>query len=273
MIDIPYFKEKKQLFDFLIENKEILIAQKKAIVKHAYGFTFNNIFSTKGDAYKEYNPVDLNTDMLKVRAIINTTNYMDNHRDVHIPGLWKKSLRENKMIMHIQEHKMSFESIISEGSNLKAYTQNYTWKELGAKFEGETEALVFDSVVKETGKMPRNPYMFEQYAKGYVKNHSVGMRYIKLVMAVNDEAYGAEFEAWEKYFPMVVNQDEAEKAGYFWAVPEAKAIEGSAVPIGSNMITPTQENDLKSEPLEHSEEEPSFDTLDYTYLTKNFSLQ
>lgn len=272
-MEVPYFKDKKKLFDFLVENKDVLIAQKKAVIKHADGIVFNDVFATKEDAFKANNPIDLNVDALKVRAVINTTNYMDNHKDVHIPGIWKKSLKENKMIMHIQEHKMSFESIISEGNNLKAYTQTYTWKELGYKFNGETEALVFDSIIKESGKPPRNSYMFGEYAKGHVKNHSVGMRYIKLVMAINDEAYGAEFEAWEKYFPMIVNQEEAEKSGYFWAVPEAKAIEGSAVPVGSNVITPTLENNLKSEPLQHSEGEPLFDTLDYQYLTKNFVLK
>ena len=60
-------------------------------------------------------------------------------------------------------------------------------------------------------------------------------------MAVNDEDYGAEFEAWEKYYPMIANKAEADRAGYFWAVTEATEIEGSAVPLGSNSATPTLE--------------------------------
>lgn len=39
--------------------------------------------------------------------------------------------------------------------------------------------------------------------------------------------------------PYAVNPEVAEEKGYFWAVTEAKVIEGSAVPIGSNWITPT----------------------------------
>lgn len=274
-IEIPHFKDKKKLFEFLAENKETLIAQKKASYKQADGVVFNDLFCTeKEDSFKSNNPIDLTVDSLKVRAIINTTNYFDSHRDVHIPGLWKKSLSINKMIMHVQEHKSyEFDKIISEGKNLKAYTQKYTWKELGYNWEGETEALVFDSVVKETGKKPRNPFMFEQYANGYVKNHSVGMRYIKIVMAINDENYGAEFEAWEKYFPQVVNSDDAEKSGYFWAVTEARAMEGSAVPMGSNVITPTLENNLKGQQTEVTDKEQSFDTLDYEYLTKNLVIK
>jgi hypothetical protein len=30
--------------------------------------------------------------------------------------------------------------------------------------------------------------MFNQYAKGYVKEHSVGMRYVKLELAVNSDS-------------------------------------------------------------------------------------
>jgi hypothetical protein len=38
--------------------------------------------------------------------------------------------------------------------------------------------------------------MFNQYAKGYVKEHSVGMRYVKLELAVNsDSKYDAEEKA------------------------------------------------------------------------------
>ena len=81
--------------------------------------------------------------------------------------------------------------------------------------------------------------MLNQYKQGNVKNHSVGMQYVKLIMAVNDEDYGAEFEAWEKYYPLIANKAEADAHGYFWAVKEAKVIEGSAVPIGSNRATPT----------------------------------
>ena len=37
-----------------------------------------------------------------------------------------------------------------------------------------------------------------------------------------------------------LNKAELERIKYFFAVTEAKAIEGSAVPMGSNFVTPTQ---------------------------------
>lgn len=61
---------------------------------------------------------------------------------------------------------------------------------------------------------------------------------------------------------MVVNIEDAEAQGYFWAVLEAKIIEGSAVVKGSNYITPTRgfksalpaEATEKNEPAEATQE-------------------
>ncbi len=245
-METPDFKNKEEQIKFIVENKDVLIAQKKAEFKKADGFLYVHAIDKDGKikANKANEPIDVtNIDELKVTAIINTTNLMDNHRDVHMPGIWKKSLQENKMIMHLQEHSMRFAGIIAEGNDLKAYTKFYKWSELGFEFEGDTQALVFESTVKKS----RNEFMFEQYAKGFVKNHSVGMRYMKLLLAVNDESYGVEFEAWEKYYPKIVNKEEADGRGYFYVVKEAKVIEGSAVPLGSNFATPTLNNNKVDE--------------------------
>jgi hypothetical protein len=54
-----------------------------------------------------------------------------------------------------------------------------------------------------------------------------------------DEYYKEEYANWVQYAPMVANIADAEAQGFFWAVLEAKVIEGSAVVKGSNIITPT----------------------------------
>lgn len=247
-LEIPEFAEKKELFQFLVANKKTLIAQKKNIIKEGDGFAFIGVGTEekKLNAVKQLGTPMMNDalpDSIQVKAIINTTNWLDSHYDVHIPGIWDKSLNENKMIMHVQEHKSNeFKSIIADGDQLKATAETMTWRSLGVNLNGKTQALVFDSTVLKE----RNEYMLNQYLKGYVKNHSVGMRYINIVLCINDEANGAEFEAWEKYYPMIVNKERADELGFFWAVKEAKVIEGSAVPLGSNVITPTISVESKS---------------------------
>jgi hypothetical protein len=236
-ITIPNFETKKELYKFLVDNQEALIAQKCSTTKEADGFGASSIvlealgadgFAVKADGI---NPTEI-----KARLVINTTNILDSHGDVHIKGLWNKSVKENKRMLHVQEHKSNeFNKIIASGDDLKASVKTYTWKELGYDAEGDTEALVFDSTIKQE----RNPYMFDQYSKGYVNNHSVGMRYVKMGLAVNDDDYPAGKALWDKHIGDIVNHADAEAKGYFWAVTEAKAIEGSSVPLGSNPITPT----------------------------------
>lgn len=245
-IHIPEFKTNKELHKFLVDNKDILIAQKKAEMKRADGILYykvNDKLVNKADISQ----IDLtNTNALNVKAIINTTNIMDSHDDVHIPGLWTKSLQENKNIMHLQEHDMSFKSIISSNEDLEAYTKYYNWADLGYDFNGQTQALEFESNVKKS----RNEYMFKQYANNYVTNHSVGMRYVKIFLGVNDPEYATEIEIWNRYINSIVNAELAIDKGYFYAVTEAKVIEGSAVPIGSNHVTPTRSVTPKIQQLE-----------------------
>ena len=290
LFDKSKFKTNKEIIAFIVKNKSELIAQKKSVVKHSDGFSFlgnANVIYNKKEAHKANEPIENPANDLKVLAVINTTNWMDGHEDVHIPGLWTKTLQENKSNMHVQEHKSNeFSKIISSGTDLNASAINTTWKELGYDIEGTTQALMFDSTVRKS----RNKYMHEQYSKGYVTNHSVGMRYVKLVMCVNDSDYGAEFEAWEKYIDQVTNKETAEENGYFWAVTEAKLIEGSAVPSGSNPMTPTLENgggneieDIEETIIEESEiknieplikaldqSEPVKSTLNINNLIENF---
>ena len=258
MLDIPKFETKSELYEFLIEQKSTLIAQKMNITKHADGVGVS-LEADRGITITNKADPSSNEKEIKVKAVINTTNIMDSHKDVHIPGLWSKSLRENKRIMHIQEHQSSsFDKIIASGEDLKASTKTMSWESLGFNAKGNTQALVFDSTVKAS----RNKYMFDLYKDGFVDNHSVGMRYVKISMAINsdDDAYITEKAVWDKYYPEIANNKEADNTGYFWAVTEAKVIEGSAVPMGSNPITPTIS--IKNEPSKDTQQKAADSTFD-----------
>lgn len=233
---IPENLKGKELFEFLKKNKALLIAEKKSEKKKGDPFAMRLFVGEDGKLTKAFTPIDNTATVILATSIINTTNWMDSHSDVHIPGLWKKSLQETKDLYLLQEHEMTFAGIITD--QVKAYTKKFTWQELGYDAPGMTEALVFESTIDNE----RNPFMFDQYRKGYVKNHSVGMQYVILELAINDpgDYWKEEFAAWNKYFDDIANKEVAEAQGYFWAVREAKAIEGSAVPIGSNRMTPTQ---------------------------------
>lgn len=272
--------KRDDIIKFLVKHQSALQAQAKSVMKFADGIPFGQTFFSRDDnAFKANKPVSLDINPLNTKLVINTTNIIDSHMDLHIPKMWNRSLKNNgKDLMHLAEHGRLFKDIISEGNDLKAYVQTYTWDELGFEFDGETQGLTFESKVWKEN----HEEMHRRYAKGQVKQHSVGMFYVQLVMAVNNKNYGAEFEAWEKYLPMAVNPEVAEEKGYFWAVPEAKAIEGSAVPRGSNYATPTIDNNTKSmfeeegsDPDDESHSQKDDDSpqkalINYDYLSQNF---
>lgn len=96
------------------------------------------------------------------------------------------------------------------------------------------EVLVYEAVIKKD----RNEEMFKNYLNGWVLNHSVGMRYHKILFCYDsdDLEYSQNKENYDKYYDSIVNKEDVQ--GYFWAVLEAKNIEGSAVVKGSNFLTP-----------------------------------
>lgn len=239
----------------LKDNKHLLITHKKTKTKFSDSFDYSSVLIDKKINAEKSTQEESLKDTLKVIAVINTTNILDSHGDVHLKGIWNKTVRENKNMLHLNQHRQNFEDIITD--DVKASVKKYTWKELGYNVEGDTEALVFTSNISKD----RHPYMFEQYKKGRVKQHSVGMRYVKLELAINSdkEYYEEEKQVWDKYINEIINKEEAEKQGYFWAVTEAKALEGSAVVFGSNPITPTLEVKEKNEPsndTQNKENEP-----------------
>lgn len=247
MIDISKFSTKKELFAHLHEHKSFLIQQKKSTVKCCDAFSACNvehIIDKSGSSDKQLSEAELLAkDAIRVKSVINTTNILDSHSDVHINKIWNKSLSDRSQFYLVKEHHFNFDHVISD--EVKAGVQEMTWKELGFDFEGKTEALIFESVIKKGDKTG----MFERYAKGKVKNHSVGMQYVKLSLAIDDEDYAEEKEVWDKYINQIANKQDAIEQGYFWAVTEAKVIEGSAVLMGSNYATPTQSvTEIKNEP-------------------------
>lgn len=269
VIDFPNkeFSTKEDLFKALVENKKELISIKKSATKNADAVSYGYLdTSIKIDANKEDMQGQLqDAEQLMVKVVINTTNFLDSHGDVHVKGIWNKSIKDNVSFLHLQEHEREFDKVITDSA--KGYVQTISWKKLGLPYDGNTEALIFESTIDKK----RNEFMLNQYANGWVKNHSVGMRYVQMELAINTEAeYDKEYKAlWDEYYPSIANKEVADERGYFWVVSEAKIVEGSAVVMGSNSATPTLETKDNIEPSKDTlDNEPSEDTQKYTEMLK-----
>lgn len=223
------FETKAEMIKAVVENKSLIIASKTSQIKHADCFEVS--FNEVGDETKARgeNPENL------IYPVINTTNFMDSHGDVHGKGIWNKSVNEQQgNIYYAMDHKLEVDSIIAFPKNVKLMLQDYNWSDLGYNLSGNTQALVYE--VKLTGKEPNS---FKRALKEGNLQNSVRMQYVKIELAVNDEEYEAEYKTWLNRVGEVANIEQANEVGYFWYVSEAKiSKEGSAVLFGSNSATP-----------------------------------
>lgn len=258
---------------YLVANKKELVAMKKSAVKEAdalSGSYYSFVGKGEDNVIKGVLPngVDEEAKVIKARLIINTTKLLDSHGDVHLDQLWNKTLKEGEKY-HIQEHQFNYAGMISKET--KAFAKQMSWADLGINFKGNTQALVIDSTMRQKDKWPLGTDMFKEYLNGNVDQHSVGMQYITIDLAVNDNRYEKEFANWEKWFPEVANKEDALNQGWFWGVTEAKFREGSAVLAGSNWATPTQSiQQVKGQPLQDTDE-PEKSTLKASELIKFYN--
>ena len=119
-VTVPANLTQKEFLKFLVANKSILIAEKISEIKKADAVTVGVDFSSKYFVDKEGKLAKAAADRQPeagesdtVLCVINTTNWFDSHSDVHIPGIWNKSLKDNSIMLHLQEHEMAFIPVIS----------------------------------------------------------------------------------------------------------------------------------------------------------------
>lgn len=246
----------KDLFKFLVENKNQLITQKRSmpIVSDTFHFK-TEITSGKEGATKAGNGIADDATQMRVKVVANAALWCDSQMDVLLPDCWKRSIKERKdMIPHLHDHIHQVDAKIGEVA--KIYSQDISLNELGLKQSGTTQVLIFETDVMKS----YNEKVFNQYKLGKINQHSIGLQYVKIELAINDEENEKEFDFWNKYIKLVINREFAEERGFFWVVSEIKVLENSSVLFGSNELTPTLE--AKNHPVPDTEE-PSLVATDF----------
>lgn len=257
---------------YLMEHKQQLFAQKKAMFKTCDPVSYVPPleFYKGGEIIKADSGTSVeDADTLQVTVVGNTCWLRDSHGDVGIPGCYTKSVRENKNIPQLADHNHSIYAQI--GDMQKAFTKQIPLKELGLGMDGVTECLMFNNAIMRE----LNEKAFMLYKTGRVKQHSLGLLYIKLTLAVNDKDYEQEYAVWGKYIDSIINKKETKDYGYFWAMEEIRVIENSAVLFGANPLTPTmsvgKHDTEEEEPAEVTPPaQPSFDINKYLQTVKIF---
>ena len=269
---LPKFKNNDEAFKYLKVNKGSLLTQKcQAPIKTEvfdYGCLGIKAKDKKSIGKKVTKQVgeneNLNENELEVDAIANMAGWCDSHMDVLIPDNWEETIKVKgasgkQLIYHLKNHHYSTDAIV--GGDVKMRSE---WLDLSMFNIEETDlkqgqALIGKSIVKR--KYDSKSY--ELYADDEVKQHSIGLRYIRLFLCINseDDDFVVEKEHWDKYYKFVINKNKVDDKGFFWAVTEIKLLEYSAVLFGSNELTTVQDTSEKIEPPESTpKQKPSEDT-------------
>lgn len=239
----------------ILKNKQEAINIKKTAFKHS-DVVDNHIIKEDGE-----NVVKLLLDDEEqnnvVKVIANTYYWLDSHGDVHVKGCFTKSIKENQgKIFHFDNHEHSFSSKVGNVKSVKEV--NVNWSDLGVNKEGKTICIIGETELVED----YNCQVYDAYKNNEINQHSVGMQYVNLQIAVKQPTEVEAYKLWNEIYPLLGNPEKADKDGFFWVVKEAKLKEYSCVLWnGSNSLTPTVkdieavEDTSKNEPLKDTQEE------------------
>lgn len=255
-ISIPEFETKKQLHNFLRSNKKELISKKRSLpIKAAPVSMPVHRVNSKSNAFKSNEAVVEDLDVLRVKVVANSANWVDSHQDMLLPNAPLRSIKNNKhMIPHLHDH---VHSVMAEvGDVVDIYLQDISLRELGLDKDGSTQSVIFVTDIKKK----LNEKVFERYKSGKIRQHSIGLQYMNLELAIDDEDSEKEYDFFKKYYDQAINPEQIDKYGYFWIISEYKLIENSAVLFGANELTPTLDNNLKLD--DNSFEIEHFESID-----------
>jgi hypothetical protein len=260
----------KELYRYLVANKSDLIREKKSVVKTT-DVTFapcslltrpGKIAASKAQGESDDNQMDKEGDVIRVKVVANAANWCDSPLDVLLPDCWKKSIKERKgMIPHLHDHIQQIEAKIGEVDSI--YSQDIKLRDLGLDTVGATQCLIFETDVIKS----YNEKVFNQYKLKKINQHSIGLRYVGLDLAINDDESEKEMDFWNKYYPQVINKDMVDEYGFFWVVSEIGLLENSCVLFGANELTPTLETEPEQSTSGKSNES-AFDVMKAISQTK-----
>jgi len=195
---------------------------------------------------------------------VNTTKILDSHDDVHIDGIWKKTVSEKQFKNYlVTDHELEVFNTVVRKEYVEIFTAKLPFSLLGYPYEGNTEALIY-KVPKEKVK---NEFVKEWLDSGDSIQASVRMKYIKFLFCLDsNNPEDAEFKKnYDKYIDSIANKQEFEYIPYFFAILEASNEQESSLVIrGSNYVTgqlgTTRDQEEKSEPpkgTQTNKEEPT----------------
>lgn len=231
------FKTENDLFFALKENLDDILALKKAKIQKSCEKGVGIPFKPLKSQILEENIKEFATDDNYYYIAVNATKVLDSHGDVHIDGLWKKTVKEQQGKNYlVADHKLEMNKVIARKGNIEMFTAEIPFSAIGKSYQGNTQVLIYkvakDKII--------HPLAKEWLESGEDIEGSVRMRYVQIKTAMDSarEEDKEEAKTYNEYINQIANKDEFERIPYFFVVTEAENVkESSLVLFGSNSST------------------------------------
>ena len=262
------FENKEDMFVALKSNKDSIISLKKANIQKScdkgLGVNAKPIDVSKlGTTSK-----GILTDENHYYIAVNTTKVLDSHSDLHVDGIWNKTVNEQQGKNYlVTDHKMELANVVVKKENVEMLVAEIPFSSIGKSYEGNTQALIYKvlktDVINELAK--------EWLESGDDIEASVRMQYVNIELAMNSKSKDdtEELKRYDDNVNTIANKSDFDSIDYFWVVKEAKNIgESSLVLRGSNGATGVINN---NEPFKSTQiVEPSIDTQEVKSISYLF---
>lgn len=189
---------------------------------------------------------------------VNTTKVLDSHEDLHLDGIWTKSIKDQQGKNYlVTDHELEINNVVVRKEHIEMFVAKIPFSMVGRPYEGDTQALIY----KFPKSQVKNAVVKDWLDSGDDIEASVRMQYVAFVLCMDsNHPDDATFKAnYEQYYPLIANKDDFEYIYYFFAIKEAKNVrESSLVVFGSNSATGQINNTKQAEKsLEKIETEPT----------------
>lgn len=231
------FKTKAELFKALKDNASDIISVKRNAIQKSFekglGVTAKSIDVSKlGTTSK-----GILTDDNYYYIAVNTTKILDSHSDLHVNGIWNKTVNEQQGKNYlVTDHKMELANVVAKKENIEMLLAEIPFTSIGKNYSGNTQALIYkvakDDII--------NPLAKEWLESGSDIEASVRMQYVNIKLALDSDSKDdkEEKKSYDNHISTIANKDDFESIDYFWIVTEAKNVgESSLVLRGSNGAT------------------------------------
>lgn len=261
------FSTKEDLFSSLRENISLIIDAKKADIQKSCEKGLSVSCKSLDLLKFQDQTKGIKIDDAYYYIAVNTTKILDSHNDLHVDGLWNKSIKEQQGNNYlVADHELCIDDVIVRKEYIEMFVAKLPFSLLGKPYAGDTQALIYkfpkDKVIHSKAK--------EWLESGDQIEASVRMQYVTIEFAMDSNAPQDETEKkrYDEFIGMIANKDEFEYIPYFFVVKEAKNVrESSLVVFGSNSVTGNINN---IEPTKVTQQDPPLSSQKVNSFYKHF---